>query len=152
MITQSIRNPLHRTASAALTAVLALALTNPTANARGRPDTVWLAGGPGAVNAAAVSPAGDLLATGSSSHIVEVGDPAPTDPSELTFLSLDTRTPYTADYAGGDANTVAHYMLRWVNTRGDKGGRGVKPRVRRLERDAARRTKTRDPIGSSLSS
>ncbi len=52
---------------------------------------------------------------------VKVGDPAPTDPSELTFLSLDTRTPYTADYAGGDANKVAHYMLRWVNTRGEKG-------------------------------
>ena len=49
------------------------------------------------------------------------GDPAPVDPSELTFLSLDTRTPYTADYAGEDANKIAHYMLRWVNTRGAKG-------------------------------
>ena len=52
---------------------------------------------------------------------VKVGDPAPVDPNELTFLSLDTRTPYTADYAGEDANKVAHYMLRWVNTRGEKG-------------------------------
>ena len=52
---------------------------------------------------------------------VKVGDPAPVDPSELTFLSLDTRSPYTADYPGGDANKIAHYMLRWVNTRGDKG-------------------------------
>ena len=52
---------------------------------------------------------------------VKVGDPAPLDPSELTFLSLDTRTPYTADYPGEDANKVAHYMLRWVNTRGEKG-------------------------------
>ena len=121
MITQRIRHPIAQAACAALTAVLALALTNTAANAQGRPDTVCLAGGPGAVNAAAVSPAGDLLATGSSSHIVKVGDPAPTDPSERTFLSLDTRTPYTADYPGGDANKIAHYMLRWLNTRGDKG-------------------------------
>ncbi len=52
---------------------------------------------------------------------VKVGDPAPVDPGELTFLSLDTRSPYTADYAGEDANKIAHYMLRWVNTRGEKG-------------------------------
>ena len=52
---------------------------------------------------------------------VKIGDPAPVDPSELTFLAVDTRTPYTSDYAGADANKVAHYMLRWVNTRGEKG-------------------------------
>jgi hypothetical protein len=52
---------------------------------------------------------------------VKVGDPAPTDPSQCVFLALDTRTPYTADYAGTDAGKVAHYMLRWVNTRGEKG-------------------------------
>lgn len=52
---------------------------------------------------------------------VKIGDPPPLDPSELTFLALDTRTPYTAKYAGADANKVAHYMLRWVNTRGEKG-------------------------------
>ena len=34
---------------------------------------------------------------------------------------LDTRTPYTADYAGADAKKTAHYMLRWVNTKGEKG-------------------------------
>ena len=52
---------------------------------------------------------------------VKVGEPAPVDESELTFLALDTRTPYTAKYVGADANKVAHYMLRWVNTRGQKG-------------------------------
>ncbi len=52
---------------------------------------------------------------------VKIGDPAPVDPGELGFLAVDTRTPYTADFAGGDANKVAHYMLRWVNTRGEKG-------------------------------
>ena len=52
---------------------------------------------------------------------VKIGDPAPLDPSELTFLATDTRTPYVATFAGADANQVAHYMLRWENTRGEAG-------------------------------
>ena len=52
---------------------------------------------------------------------VKIGDPAPVDPKELAFLAVDTRTPYTSDYDGADANKVAHYMLRWVNTRGETG-------------------------------
>jgi hypothetical protein len=52
---------------------------------------------------------------------VKVGDPAPTDPSELTFLATDTRTPYLAAFEGADANQVAHYMLRWESTRGETG-------------------------------
>lgn len=31
------------------------------------------------------------------------GDPPPADPKELTFLALDTRTPYTTDFDGADA-------------------------------------------------
>ena len=52
---------------------------------------------------------------------VKIGDPPPTGPSELTFLSVDTRTPYTADFDGADAGKTAHYMVRWTNTRGEKG-------------------------------
>jgi len=52
---------------------------------------------------------------------VKIGDPAPVDPSELTFLATDTRTPYVAAFDGADANKVAHYMLRWENTRGETG-------------------------------
>ncbi len=52
---------------------------------------------------------------------VKIGDPPPTDPNELSFLSVDSRTPYTADYPGADGGKTAHYMLRWVNTNGDKG-------------------------------
>ena len=48
-------------------------------------------------------------------------DPAPVDPSELTFLATDTRTPYVPAFAGADANKVAHYMLRWESTRGETG-------------------------------
>jgi hypothetical protein len=46
---------------------------------------------------------------------------APTDPSELSFLALDTRSPYVAEYDGADAAKIAYYMLRWVNTRGERG-------------------------------
>ncbi len=52
---------------------------------------------------------------------VKVGDPAPVDPSELTFLATDTRTPYLATFDGADAKKVAHYMLRWESTRGEPG-------------------------------
>jgi hypothetical protein len=52
---------------------------------------------------------------------VKIGDPAPLDPSELTFLANDTRTPYVAAFEGADANKVAHYMLRWESTRGETG-------------------------------
>jgi len=36
-------------------------------------------------------------------------DPPPTGPSELSFLSVDTRTPYVADYPGEDGGRTAHY-------------------------------------------
>ncbi len=48
-------------------------------------------------------------------------DPPPTSPSDLSFVSVDTRTPYVADYPGEDAGKTAHYMLRWVSTSGEKG-------------------------------
>ncbi len=44
-------------------------------------------------------------------------------PSELRFLSVDTRTPYVVDYPGEDGDKTAHYMLRWVATTGEKGPR-----------------------------
>ncbi len=47
--------------------------------------------------------------------------PTPTGPSELNFLSVDTRTPYVVDYPGEDSGTTGHYMLRWVATTGEKG-------------------------------
>ncbi|HUT90487.1 MAG TPA: hypothetical protein VMY37_13380 [Thermoguttaceae bacterium] len=52
---------------------------------------------------------------------VKIGDPAPVDPSELEFLAVDSRTPYTTDFDGADGGKTAHYMLRWLNTRGEKG-------------------------------
>ncbi|MDT5121231.1 MAG: hypothetical protein QOC96_713 [Acidobacteriota bacterium] len=52
---------------------------------------------------------------------VKIGDPAPTDPSELKFLGLDTQSPYVAHFNGADAGKTAHYMLRWVNSKGEAG-------------------------------
>jgi len=45
----------------------------------------------------------------------------PADPSELSFVGLDTKTPYTAEYGGADGGKTAHYMLRWVRSGGEKG-------------------------------
>jgi hypothetical protein len=52
---------------------------------------------------------------------MKIGDAPPADPSELRFLATDTRTPYVAEFDGVDAGKTAYYMLRWVNTRGDRG-------------------------------
>ena len=45
----------------------------------------------------------------------------PADPSELSFLGLDTASPFTAEYAGADGGKTAHYMLRWVRSDNEKG-------------------------------
>jgi len=49
------------------------------------------------------------------------GDPAPSDPDELTFLQLSTRTPAVAEFTGADGGKTAHYMLRWLSTRSEPG-------------------------------
>lgn len=52
---------------------------------------------------------------------MKVDGTAPTDPKELDYLATDTRTPYEVTFDGEDAGKIAHYMLRWVNTRGETG-------------------------------
>lgn len=52
---------------------------------------------------------------------MKVDGPPPVDPGELEFLAVDTRAPYTRDYDGAQSNKIAHYMLRWVNSRGEVG-------------------------------
>ena len=49
------------------------------------------------------------------------GEPSPVSADELSFVTLDTATPYTAEYDGKDGGKTAHYMLRWVKSSGDKG-------------------------------
>lgn len=52
---------------------------------------------------------------------VKVGPTPPVDASECRYLATDTATPYTAEYDGADGGKIAHYMLRWINTRGERG-------------------------------
>lgn len=49
------------------------------------------------------------------------GEAPPASASELSFLTLDTASPYVAEYDGANGGKTAHYMLRWVTTGGDKG-------------------------------
>ena len=52
---------------------------------------------------------------------VKIGPTPPIDASECRYLATDTATPYTAEYDGADGGKIAHYLLRWVNTRGERG-------------------------------
>ena len=48
-------------------------------------------------------------------------DPPPTGADDLSFVTLDTASPYIVEYDGTDGGKTAHYMLRWVKTGGEKG-------------------------------
>ena len=52
---------------------------------------------------------------------MKVGDPLPAGPNDVHYLALDTRTPYTVEFDAADGGKPAHYMLRWINTRGETG-------------------------------
>jgi len=49
------------------------------------------------------------------------GEAAPASADELSFLSMDTASPYVAEYDGANGGKTAHYMLRWVKSGGEKG-------------------------------
>jgi len=51
----------------------------------------------------------------------KIDGPPPVDESEVTYVASDTRTPYIVHFEGTDAGKMAHYMLRWVNTRNEHG-------------------------------
>lgn len=44
---------------------------------------------------------------------IKIGGAPPVDDKECDFLTLDTNTPYLAQFNGADAGKTAHYMLRW---------------------------------------
>jgi hypothetical protein len=50
----------------------------------------------------------------------KVGE-APSHPSECQLLTMDTSSPAVLEYGPQDLGKVAHYMLRWVSTNGQKG-------------------------------
>lgn len=48
--------------------------------------------------------------------------PTPTsDPAQAHFVALDTASPYLLVHEAADAGKLAHYLLRWVNTRSEPG-------------------------------
>jgi hypothetical protein len=53
--------------------------------------------------------------------LVDPGTPAPTDPALLSFLTMATKPSVIAEYRAANGGKTAVYMLRWVNTRGEKG-------------------------------
>jgi hypothetical protein len=53
--------------------------------------------------------------------LVDADSPAPTDPAALTFLTMTTKPRLRADFHAGYSGKTAVYMLRWVNTQGEKG-------------------------------
>ena len=49
------------------------------------------------------------------------------DPAECQFVAPNTNSPYLNHFACADVGKTAHYLLRWVSTRGDKGPRSEIP-------------------------
>ena len=45
----------------------------------------------------------------------------PKDETEIKYITTSTKTPCIVDYKDTDAGKMAHYMLRWINTRGERG-------------------------------
>lgn len=62
---------------------------------------------------------------------VFIGDQPPADPAGYSFLAFDTRTPYTHEHLPADAGKTATYLLRWQNTKGERGpfGRAVTAKI-----------------------
>ena len=53
--------------------------------------------------------------------VAATGEAPPADPDELSFVAMDTASPYIVEYDGADGGKTAHYMLRWVKSGGEKG-------------------------------
>jgi len=53
--------------------------------------------------------------------VAPTGEVPPSSADELSFVGMDTASPYTVEYDGADGGKTAHYMLRWVKTGGEKG-------------------------------
>src|SRR5262249_31548553 len=50
-----------------------------------------------------------------------IGPTPPSDPTQAHFVALDTASPYLFEHNPADAGKLAHYLVRWVNTRGEPG-------------------------------
>lgn len=52
---------------------------------------------------------------------MKIDGDAPTDVSEMTYLTTDTATPYLVTFDGTKSGKTVYYWLRWVNTRSECG-------------------------------
>jgi hypothetical protein len=52
---------------------------------------------------------------------VFIGPTPPSDPAQAHFVALDTASPYLLVHDPSDAGKLAHYLLRWMNTRSEPG-------------------------------
>ena len=52
---------------------------------------------------------------------VAVGDRVPDSPKEYRFFGQSTKSPVRVTFESEDGCKMAHYLLRWVNTRGEAG-------------------------------
>lgn len=50
---------------------------------------------------------------------MKIGLTPPLVPGELSFLSVETRAPHSSEYRRQRWRQMAHYMLRWINARGE---------------------------------
>ncbi|MEX2244865.1 MAG: hypothetical protein WD716_13590 [Fimbriimonadaceae bacterium] len=50
-----------------------------------------------------------------------IGATPPVDPQDFDFVAIDTRTPQIWEFDPADAGQMAHWVARWVNTRGEAG-------------------------------
>ena len=51
----------------------------------------------------------------------QIGGPAPVDPNAMSFLAIETRFPYRADFEATDVGKVVYFALRWHNSKGEFG-------------------------------
>ena len=53
--------------------------------------------------------------------VAPTGEAPPSGADELSFVAMDTASPYIVEYDGANSGKTAHYMLRWLKTGGEKG-------------------------------
>ncbi|MDR1336876.1 MAG: hypothetical protein LBK22_08615 [Tannerella sp.] len=51
----------------------------------------------------------------------KVGGTPPAGVDEMTYVGMDTRSPYLCEYTGEQYGEIVYYMCRWINTRGEHG-------------------------------
>jgi hypothetical protein len=55
---------------------------------------------------------------------IKIDGAPPADEKECDFLSLNTQTPYVAEFEGDQAGKIAHYLMRWRTKDGSSSAWG----------------------------